>query len=106
MSDLQDHSTLSLIDPMGECTTPLLNLLLVGKAIPYLHNGIIVDDDDEVCSAVGKYQCSVCMYPSALRNSGLLLGMKLVSFCTNETMKPRPSITWALGSRLRFFQSG
>ncbi len=39
--DLQDFSENTLIDPLGESTLPLLNLLITGKARPYLHNGIM-----------------------------------------------------------------
>ncbi len=43
---MQDQSTNSLVDPMGEATLPLLNLLITGKASPYLHNGIISVGDE------------------------------------------------------------
>ena len=48
---MQDQSNASLIDPVGECTSALLNLVITGKANPYLHNGIMitnVDDDFDV----------------------------------------------------------
>jgi len=37
--DMQDQHNNSLIDPMGECTQCLLNLVVIGRATPYLHNG-------------------------------------------------------------------
>ena len=49
--DMQDQCNASLIDPVGECTSALLNLVITGKANPYLHNGIMitnVDDDFDV----------------------------------------------------------
>ena len=36
---MQDQHNNSLIDPMGECTQCLLNLVVIGRATPYLHNG-------------------------------------------------------------------
>ena len=45
--DLQDQSTNSLIDPLGEPTLQLLSLVIMGKALPYLHNGIMVVDCDD-----------------------------------------------------------
>ena len=36
---MQDQSQNSLIDPMGECTQCLLNLVVLGRGTPYLHNG-------------------------------------------------------------------
>ena len=56
--DMQDQSENSLIDPMGECTTPVLNLILFGKATPYLHNGaMMLEDENGVVSSV---TCLVC----------------------------------------------
>ena len=49
--DMQDQSQNSLIDPMGECTQCLLNLVVLGRATPYLHNGdmqIEVEETGEV----------------------------------------------------------
>ena len=46
-SDLQDQSTNSLIDPLGEPTLQLLSLVILGRALPYLHNGIMVVDCDD-----------------------------------------------------------
>ena len=45
--DLQDQSTNSLIDPLGEPTLQLLSLVIMGRALPYLHNGIMVVDCDD-----------------------------------------------------------
>ena len=44
---MQDQSTNSLIDPLGEPTLQLLSLVILGKAMPYLHNGIMVVDCDD-----------------------------------------------------------
>ena len=59
-SDLQDQSTNSLIDPLGEPTLQLLSLVILGKAMPYLHNGIMVvdcDDDFAVRSRAMFFSC-------------------------------------------------
>jgi len=55
VKDLQDQVINPLVDPVGDVTTPLLNLMLVGKATPYLHNGIMsaVDDVDGADELVG-----------------------------------------------------
>ena len=51
--DLQDQSENPLIDPMGECTTQLLNLVLFGRATPYLHNGsMMIEDDNGIVSSI------------------------------------------------------
>ena len=56
-SDLQDQSTNSLIDPLGEPTLQLLSLVILGRALPYLHNGImVVDCDDGDDFAVRSYR--------------------------------------------------
>ena len=44
---MQDQAENSLIDPVGECTQPLLNLVLLGRATPYLHNGTVIMEDEE-----------------------------------------------------------
>ena len=44
---MQDQSTNSLIDPLGEPTLQLLSLVILGKAMPYLHNGIMVVDCED-----------------------------------------------------------
>ena len=54
---MQDQSENSLIDPMGECTTPVLNLILFGKATPYLHNGAMMLEDE---NGVVSVTCFVC----------------------------------------------
>ena len=46
MEDLQDQKEESLIDPMGECSLALLNLIVTGRARPYLHNGIMAVGGD------------------------------------------------------------
>jgi hypothetical protein len=49
--DMQDQSENSLIDPMGDCTAPVLNLVLFGRATPYLHNGnMMIEDENGVVS--------------------------------------------------------
>ena len=48
--DLQDQLGNCLIDPMGDCTQPLLNLVVIGKCTPYLHNGHMIVDDDSAVS--------------------------------------------------------
>ena len=44
---MQDHDGNSLVDPMGECTQALLNLIVFGMATPYLHNGVMEIEDEE-----------------------------------------------------------
>ena len=46
-TDMQDHDGNSLVDPMGECTQALLNLIVFGMATPYLHNGVMEIEDEE-----------------------------------------------------------
>ena len=46
-ADLQDKACDCLIDPMGECTQSMLNLIIFGVATPYLHNGSMVLGDVE-----------------------------------------------------------
>jgi hypothetical protein len=46
-NDLQDKACDCLIDPMGECTQSMLNLIIFGVATPYLHNGTMVLGDVE-----------------------------------------------------------
>jgi hypothetical protein len=53
--DLQDQDGTSLVDPMGECTFALLNLVIFGKATPYLHNGTMrVEDENGMVSILIK----------------------------------------------------
>ena len=55
-ADLQDQSGNALIDPMGEPTLPLLALIIVGQALPYLHNGImVVNSDDDLCVRIESH---------------------------------------------------
>ena len=44
---MQDQHTYSLVDPMGDCTQCLLNLVILGRATPYLHNGVVSMDNEE-----------------------------------------------------------
>ena len=44
---MQDHNSNSLIDPLGECTQCLLNLVVLGRATPYLHNGDMQVENEE-----------------------------------------------------------
>ena len=44
---MQDQHNNSLIDPMGECTQCLLNLVVIGRATPYLHNGEMQVEQEE-----------------------------------------------------------
>ena len=62
---MQDQSQNSLIDPLGECTQCLLNLVVLGRATPYLHNGdmqIEVEETGEVWNMKTnlKYLLNVC----------------------------------------------
>ena len=50
---MQDQSETPLVDPMGECTNPLINLILVGRATPYLHNGSMMIEDDNGVVSIG-----------------------------------------------------
>lgn len=55
---MQDQETNSLIDPMGDCTQCLLNLVILGRATPYLHNGELtleVEETGEVKMNKAKY---------------------------------------------------
>lgn len=68
LEDLQDQSSNSLVDPIGEATLPLLNMLIYGKASPYLHNGIMCLDDDEFDVRINIILCGhgcVRLYPYA-----------------------------------------
>jgi len=44
--DLQDKSEQPLIDTVGECSQALINMVLVGVATPYIHNGTLTIEDD------------------------------------------------------------
>ena len=44
---MQDQEQNSLIDPMGDCTQCLLNLLILGRATPYVHNGEVQIEAEE-----------------------------------------------------------
>ena len=48
---MQDQHQNSLIDPMGDSTQCVLNLILLGRATPYVHNGELqmeVEESGEV----------------------------------------------------------
>ncbi|XP_071744007.1 inactive ubiquitin carboxyl-terminal hydrolase MINDY-4B isoform X2 [Lepeophtheirus salmonis] len=45
--EMQDQKDTPMIDSNGDCIQPLLNLLLLGRATPYLHNGIMCTDDGD-----------------------------------------------------------
>ena len=48
--DLQDQAGTSLLDPNGQCTQALINLMVTGQATPYMHNGLLeVQDLQGVC---------------------------------------------------------
>ena len=52
---MQDQAETSLVDPMGDCSQSLLNMIIVGTATPYLHNGTIYIEDEEtgeVCETI------------------------------------------------------
>jgi hypothetical protein len=44
---MQDQAINSMVDPMGDCSQALLNLVIMGRATPYLHNGAVIMDDEE-----------------------------------------------------------
>ena len=44
---MQDQESNSLVDPMGDCSQCLLNLIIFGMATPYLHNGTLEIEDEE-----------------------------------------------------------
>ena len=44
---MQDQYQNSLVDPLGECTQCLLNLIILGRATPYLHNGVLSMENEE-----------------------------------------------------------
>ncbi|QQP53614.1 Protein FAM188B2like [Caligus rogercresseyi] len=50
---MQDQKDNPLIDSNGDCSQALLNLVILGRGTPYLHNGTMVsaddDDDSEFC---------------------------------------------------------
>ena len=63
-SDLQDHLGNCLIDPMGDCTQPLLNLVVIGKCTPYLHNGQMIVDEDSAVSLCSYSLTTIYGYAS------------------------------------------
>ena len=63
---MQDQQNNSLVDPMGDCSQCLLNLIVFGMATPYLHNGVMeIEDEDkcEVSSLTSKYLASIKILP-------------------------------------------
>ncbi len=70
LKDLQDQEENTLIDPMGECTMPLLNLIVTGRCSPYLHNGIMTvgsggDDEfggEERLGVVGRNEIGFLLF--------------------------------------------
>ena len=44
---MQDQVQNSLIDPMGDGTQCVLNLIILGRATPYLHNGEMAMEQEE-----------------------------------------------------------
>ena len=53
-SDMQDQQNNSLVDPMGDCSQCLLNLIVFGMATPYLHNGVMEIEDEDKCEVSFK----------------------------------------------------
>lgn len=56
-ADLQNEVENSLVDMRGDATTPLLHLVLFGRATPYLHNGSmeVKDENGEVIDSTTNY---------------------------------------------------
>ena len=61
---MQDKADDCMIDPMGECTQAMLNLIIFGVATPYLHNGTIVLGDIEEGKGV-----SIVLYANLIFDS-------------------------------------
>ena len=51
---MQDQANNSLVDPMGDCSQCLLNLIVFGMATPYLHNGVMEIEDEDKCEVSFK----------------------------------------------------
>ena len=51
---MQDQQNNSLVDPMGDCSQCLLNLIVFGMATPYLHNGVLEIEDEDKCEVSFK----------------------------------------------------
>ena len=69
---MQDKADDCMIDPMGECTQAMLNLIIFGVATPYLHNGTIVLGDIEEGKGV-----SIVLYVNLIFHSCI--------FCLSST---------------------
>ena len=57
--DMQDQHQNSLIDPMGDSTQCVLNLILLGRATPYVHNGELqmeVEESGEVSAIFSSFK--------------------------------------------------
>ena len=79
---MQDKADDCMIDPMGECTQAMLNLIIFGVATPYLHNGTIVLGDIEEGKGV-----SIVFYVNLIfRNGTHELRMTSQSTC-NTTVR-------------------
>jgi len=83
--DMQDQHNNSLIDPMGECTQCLLNLVVIGRATPYLHNGEMQIEQEET----GEF----------VERSGAI-GRNDIGFLIWEKDQLRTE-KWGLGSRMK-----
>lgn len=85
MEDMQDQAENSLIDPMGDCCQTLLNLVILGKATPYLHNGALYTENED--TGVGSEKIGVV----GRNDIGMLLWEK------DQSLTDK----WNLGSRLK-----
>ena len=56
---MQDQANNSLVDPMGDCSQCLLNLIVFGMATPYLHNGVLEIEDEESSEVSLKKKSSI-----------------------------------------------
>lgn len=83
--DMQDQHNNSLIDPMGECTQCLLNLVVIGRATPYLHNGEMQVEQEET----GEF----------VERAGAI-GRNDIGFLLWEKDQLRTE-KWGLGSRMK-----
>ena len=79
--DLQDQVGNCFIDPMGECTQPVLSLIIIGRATPYLHNGAMVVDEEsaeERVGVVGRNDIGFLVWDQTeLRTASLNIGSRL-----------------------------
>ena len=98
--DLQDQVMNPLVDPLGECTLPLLSLVVTGKATPYFHNGIITAAQDPDDTTVWTKSClfATYFYLSQLPTHLLLLSIGLLwmnSKWAASSNRPQKSNKWA-----------